>query len=407
MSTIRPVVNVYCASSHTVVGEAKVPEVFYTPIRNDLVQSVITRMVKNARQPYAVKEGAGYQTSAESWGTGRAVARIPRVAGGGTHRAGQAAFGNMCRGGGMFNPTKVWRRWGRRINKKEKRYAVCAAIAASGVPSLLSARGHRIEYLCEVPLVVDDKIESIKKTRDAAAFLKAVGLEDEMEKVIKSKNARAGKGKMRNRKYKTRVGPLVVYKNNNGIKKAFRNIPGVELCNVKKLNLLKLAPGSAVGRLIIWSEGAFNLLDTIYGKTYDEKITKKNYVLPKPLLQNADIYRIIHSDQVQSVLLPRRKGTKKRTQHKNALTNYAVRCRLNPAYKILRMAAIKNAQKCIKEREARALDKKKKREELKKVNSKYYKSIASAMKAKRKLEEKRAKDKKKENVDVANLATEE
>ena len=38
---------------------------------------------------------SGHQTSAESWGTGRAVARIPRVRGGGTHRSGQGAFGNV------------------------------------------------------------------------------------------------------------------------------------------------------------------------------------------------------------------------------------------------------------------------------------------------------------------------
>lgn len=46
-------------------------------------------MAKNKRQAYAVSEKAGHQTSAESWGTGRAVARIPRVGGGGTHRSGQ------------------------------------------------------------------------------------------------------------------------------------------------------------------------------------------------------------------------------------------------------------------------------------------------------------------------------
>ena len=61
------------------------------------------------------------QTSAESWGTGRAVSRIPRVPGGGTHRAGQGAFGNMCRGGRMFAPTKTWRRWHRKVNVNEKR----------------------------------------------------------------------------------------------------------------------------------------------------------------------------------------------------------------------------------------------------------------------------------------------
>lgn len=52
-------------------------------------------MAKNKRQAYAVNKLAGHQTSAESWGTGRAVARIPRVRGGGTHRSGQGAFGNV------------------------------------------------------------------------------------------------------------------------------------------------------------------------------------------------------------------------------------------------------------------------------------------------------------------------
>ena len=74
---------------------------------NVQVRSVHTGIAKNNRQPYAVKFEAGMQTAAESWGTGRAVSRIPRVPGGGTHRAGQGAFGNMCRGGRMFAPTKV------------------------------------------------------------------------------------------------------------------------------------------------------------------------------------------------------------------------------------------------------------------------------------------------------------
>lgn len=84
----------------------------------------------------------GHQTSAESWGTGRAVARIPRVRGGGTHRSGQGAFGNMCRGGRMFAPTKPWRRWHRRININQKRYALVSAISASGVPALVMSKGN-------------------------------------------------------------------------------------------------------------------------------------------------------------------------------------------------------------------------------------------------------------------------
>jgi len=109
-------------------------------------------MAKNSRQAYAVSVKAGHQTSAESWGTGRAVARIPRVSGGGTHRAGQAAFGNMCRGGRMFAPTKVWRKWHVKINLNEKRYATASALAASAIPSLVLARGHRIEKINEVSI---------------------------------------------------------------------------------------------------------------------------------------------------------------------------------------------------------------------------------------------------------------
>ena len=71
------------------------PAVFKAPIRPDVVNFVHTNMAKNKRQPYAVSRKAGHQTSAESWGTGRAVARIPRVRGGGTHRSGQGAYGNV------------------------------------------------------------------------------------------------------------------------------------------------------------------------------------------------------------------------------------------------------------------------------------------------------------------------
>merc|ERR1719465_340575 len=112
---------------------------------------VHTNMAKNHRQPYAVSTKAGHQTSAESWGTGRAVSRIPRVPGGGTHRSGQAAFGNMCRGGHMFAPTKTWRRWHRRVNVTQKRHAVASALAASPLPPLVMARGHRVDEVPELP----------------------------------------------------------------------------------------------------------------------------------------------------------------------------------------------------------------------------------------------------------------
>ena len=115
----RPVVSVQSASGEVSTKQVELPAVFLAPIRPDIVNFVHTSMNKNKRQAYAVNKDAGMETAAESWGTGRAVARIPRVPGGGTHRAGQGAFGNMCRGGRMFNPTKTWRKWHRKINTNQ------------------------------------------------------------------------------------------------------------------------------------------------------------------------------------------------------------------------------------------------------------------------------------------------
>lgn len=241
----RPLVTVQSVDGSEKGAQATLPAVFLAPIRPDVVGAVHSALAKNKRQPYAVSVKAGHQTSAESWGTGRAVSRIPRVPGGGTHRAGQGAFGNMCRGGRMFAPTKVWRRWHRKINLNQKRYAIASALAASAIPSLVLARGHKIEQVPEVPLVLADGAEGIEKTSAAVKLLKSVGAYADVEKVKASHSIRAGKGKMRNRRYVSRRGPLVVY-GTEGAKlvKAFRNIPGVEVVSVNHLNLLQLAPGA-------------------------------------------------------------------------------------------------------------------------------------------------------------------
>ena len=281
-------------------------------------------------QAYAVGHKVGYETAAESWGTGRAVARIPRVPGGGTHRAGQAAFGNQARGGGMFCPTKTWRRWHRRVNVGQKRSAVVAALAASSLPPLVMARGHRISEVAELPLVVSDGIESCQKTKAAVETLKSLGCAEELQRVIDSKKVRAGKGKMRNRRYTMRRGPLVIYNEDNGIVRAMRNIPGVETACVTRLNLLKLAPGGNFGRFIIWTEGAFKKLNEMYGTMKSGAPLKKGYSLPRAAMENADVARIINSDEVQSVLRPKLEAPKKFAVKKNPLKNPMVMARLNP-----------------------------------------------------------------------------
>ncbi|CRG87433.1 60S ribosomal protein L4-A [Talaromyces islandicus] len=335
----RPTVTITTAEGKPSGASHPLPTVFSSPIRPDIVQKVHTGIAKNKRQPYAVSEKAGEQTSAESWGTGRAVARIPRVSGGGTHRAGQAAFGNMCRSGRMFAPTKVWRKWHQKVNHGQKRFATASALAASSVPSLLFARGHRVANVPEVPLVVESKTfenDAISKTKAAVALLKAVGAGPDLVKVQKSRKVRAGKGKLRGRRYRQRRGPLVVYNpetDGKDLVKAFRNIPGVETSSVFSLNLLQLAPGGHLGRFIVWTSSAFAALDEVYGTTTTASALKKDFLLPSNVLANADIARLINSSEIQSVLRePKGEARTKRTnvQKKNPLRNKQVMLRLNP-----------------------------------------------------------------------------
>lgn len=308
-------------------GATALPDVFSTPIRLDIVHSVFTSVNKNKRQAYAVASNAGEQTSAESWGTGRAVARIPRVGGSGTYASGQGAFGNMCRSGRMFAPTKTWRKWHVKVNHNEKRYATASAIAATGVASLVLARGHRVEKIPEVPLVVNDELEAVKKTKEAIAELKKFGAGEDVAKVVNSKNIRAGKGKLRGRRFTQRRGPLVVYGEDKGLVKALRNIPGVETSPVTSLNLLQLAPGAHLGRFVIWTKSAFEALDKIWGPE-----GKSGYTLPQNIISNSDVTSIINSSEIQAAVRPAGESKQKRTlvQKKNPLKNKQVLLRLNP-----------------------------------------------------------------------------
>jgi len=336
----RPLVTVYSEKNEATETQVKLPAVYRAPIRPDIVSFIHDQMRKNKRQPYAVSTEAGHQTSAESWGTGRAVARIPRVRGGGTHRSGQGAFGNMCRGGRMFAPTKVYRRWHRKINVAQKRYAIVSAIAASGVPALVQARGHVIDQIAEIPFVVADKVEEFKKTKEAVSFLRRAHVWADIEKVYNSKRYRAGKGKARNRRYKKKLGPVIIYNKDNGIVHAFRNIPGVDLVNIDRLNLLKLAPGGHLGRLIIWTESAFRKLDAIYGTLHKKSTQKADFHLPAAKMTIADFARLIRSEEIVKAVRPTKKNVKSLKAHYNPLKKTHLLVKLNPYAAVLKRAAI-------------------------------------------------------------------
>lgn len=219
------------------------------------------------------------------------------------------------------------------------RFATASALAASSSPALLFARGHRVANVPEVPLVVDSKVfenAALTKTKAAIALLQAVGAGPDLVKVQKSRKMRAGKGKLRNRRFRQRRGPLVVYNpetDGKDLVKAFRNIPGVETSPVFSLNLLQLAPGGHLGRFVIWTSSAFKALDQVYGTTTTPSALKRDYLLPSNLVANADLTRLINSSEIQSVLrAPKGEARTKRVnvQKKNPLRNKQVMLRLNP-----------------------------------------------------------------------------
>lgn len=191
----------------------------------------------------------------------------------------------------------------------------------------------------EVPLVISSKAfegAAIVKTQAAIKLLGALGAGPDLSKVTASRKLRAGKGKLRGRRYRQRRGPLVVYSgkaDGKELARAFRNIPGVETSDVYALNLLQLAPGGHLGRFIVWTSAAFAALDEIYGSTTVPSALKKDFLLPSNIVHNADVSRLINSAEVQAVVRAVKGGARTKragVQKKNPLKNKQVMLRLNP-----------------------------------------------------------------------------
>lgn len=107
---------------------------------------------------------------------------------------------------------------------------MAAAIAASGVVPLVLARGHRIGQLPELPLVLDNGFCAISKTREAVGVFKRFGLFEDVLRVYNGKKTRAGKGKLRSRRFTHKRGPLVIVDDDQtNVVRALRNVPGVDV----------------------------------------------------------------------------------------------------------------------------------------------------------------------------------
>jgi large subunit ribosomal protein L4e len=194
------------------------------------------------------------------------------------------------------------------------------------------SRGHHIDHVPEIPLVVaDSAIDPIKKTKEAVALLKSIKAHEDVYKSKNSRKIRSGKGKARNRRRVQLKGPLVIHSRakSGKLAKAFRNISGVDLANVRQLDLLQLAPGGHLGRFIIWTESAFKQLDKVFGTWKKDSEQKLGYRLPRAVMHNADLDRIINSDEIQSIIRPKRRPPFI-THRKNPLRNIGAMIKLNP-----------------------------------------------------------------------------
>ena len=84
-----------------------------------------------------------------------------------------------------------------------------SAISASMNRELVINRGHKVDSLLNIPLVIVDDLESMTRTKDLRLTLISLGLSDELER-ISNVRLRSGKSRLRGRSRKIKKGPIIV-----------------------------------------------------------------------------------------------------------------------------------------------------------------------------------------------------
>jgi large subunit ribosomal protein L4e len=248
----------------------ELPSVFETPFRYDVIHKVYVNLLSHSFQRQGRYPMAGEVVSAQSRNTGLGIARIARARGEGFSRAGQAAGVASVRHGRVAHPPESWKNIYKKVNDKEKQLALCSAIAATARKDLIERRGHKLSNISTFPIIVSDAIESISKTKDLVNLLQAIGLKQELDRVIYSRKASSGTARRRGRKGRSAISAIIVISgrsdeadNNKNIFKLSGSIGGLDIKQVKNLSVLDLAPGSKPIRLTIFSESAIKELDSI------------------------------------------------------------------------------------------------------------------------------------------------
>ncbi len=249
------------------VSKKDLPVQFNEAIRLDLITRAVLTVQANSRQPYGSDPNAGMMVSAKlsrrrrdykgAYGIG--IARSPRkiMSHRGTRFNWVGALAPNTVGGRRAHAPKADRIWDKKLNIKERRFALRSALSATMQKDIVKTRGHILPK--EFPFLLSNDVENIKKTKDVILLLETLGFKEELDRT-KDKIHRAGKGKNRGRPYKIKKSVLFVVSKKCDLNKAAENVSGVEIVTPEHLNAELLAPGCAIGRLTLYTEGAIDLI---------------------------------------------------------------------------------------------------------------------------------------------------
>lgn len=243
------------------------PSQFNEPVRQDLIKRAFVALQSSNRTPYGAYEFAGKRYSSyvskrrrKYKGIyGRGASRVPRkvLTRRGTQFYYVAATTPFSVGGRRAHPPKSEKSWFKKININERRKAIRSALAATFDLNLIKDRGHNTNI---ASIIIDSKLESKNKTKEIKKILNLLGLDKELKRV-EERQIRAGRGKSRGRKYKTKTGPLIVVSKDCPLVKSASNLPGIDISKINELNVNLLAPGSVPGRLTIYTEDSIRELE--------------------------------------------------------------------------------------------------------------------------------------------------
>jgi large subunit ribosomal protein L4e len=239
-------------------GAVELPALFDTPIREDLVHKAYEAEKFMLMQPFSPSPTAGRRHSASgtishrrhAWGGhyGKGVSRLPRkeMWRRGTQFYWVGAEVSNTRGGRSVHAAHGAKAF-RKINQKERLFALRSALAATAQPTSVQKHYASLSQAPPVPAVIESLPAKMQALSTAIRSIFG-----DIPILKQTKTIRHGKGKQRGRPYKTSAGVLLVTSS-----KETQTFKGITVVQAKKLMLQELYP---LGRITLYTKAALEEL---------------------------------------------------------------------------------------------------------------------------------------------------